>query len=208
MTDAIKEYWDNAHVANVTSKLSGNGKETLCLLGVEREFRECSSLLNIGVGTGEFEKFAVNENRIVDALDISENALEKVANIVRFRYLSPDAIASNEYDLITECQVALHLTDKEMDRHIINAIRGLTICGTYAFNAPAFLEYTEETSKLRAKEDPTVPEMFCGYALCRPISWYAKTIRKHGGIITQVILADVNKTKNVCTYIYHVQTRK
>lgn len=206
--DNIKAYWDKAHTENITSKLSGNGKETIHLLGVEDEFMNAVHILNIGVGTGAFEDHIRETGRIVDSMDISELALEKVINIARYRYMNPDAIPTSEYDLVTECQVALHLTDAEMDRHINSAIRGLNMSGIYAFNAPSFIEYTEETMRYRQIEEPTVEQMFCGYFLCRPISWYCKSIRKNGGQVVKIELCDNNTQRNVSTYVYHAQKRK
>lgn len=206
MSESIKSYWAKVHSDNLPSKLTGNGENTLDILACRDYFLDAKRILNIGVGIGSLERYISDCEKIVDSLDICEEAILKVAAFSRLKFLDAGLLPTSEYDLITECFVALHLDRDEMSRHIKNCVRALSSNGIWCFNAPSY--YEGEYCKGENHSFTEVDAMQCGYALCRPISWYANEIYVNGGQIYMVKHTRDQLEYNKSDYIYHVKKRK
>jgi len=203
--EAITEYWRHAHAANDVKRLSGNGENTLDILMVRPVFETARTMLNIGVGLGTLEHFCAGEVKVIDSLDVAPEARYKVEAAARNFFLEPGELPSSEYDLITECLVALHLTAEQMEEHIRNAVRALKPDGLYAFNAPDYICYDEATVRQQSHEEPTVAQMNSGYSLCRSIPWYEMTARKSGALLALVAFSGIYRQYNAIHYVYHLR---
>lgn len=203
----IRNYWEQQHIDNLAAKLSGNGENTLDILGVRVHFHYTKTMLNIGVGFGTFEAYCRVAGKTIDALDCAENAHGKVAGVVRNFYRDVYVLPACEYDLITECQVALHLHNAEMERHIKHAIRALRPGGTYSFNAPDWIVRTPESAAIAMDENAIPGHLVAGY-MCRPAAWYEECAARHCGEVRSVNLVERLPASNKRVYAYHIGRTK
>ena len=205
MHNPIREYWRRAHRENSAVRLSGNGENQIDILMARPAFDKAETMLNIGVGLGTLEHFCRAQGKTIDAMDIADEAFEKVKGAARNFFMVPQELPDGEYDLILECLVALHLTASQMEAHIANAVRALKQDGLYAFNAPDFIDYDEETVQGQANETPTVAEMNSGYCLGRSIGWHDRMARQHGALIALVAFSGIYRHVNTIHYVYHLR---
>jgi len=91
-------------------------------------------ILNIGIGTGAETIELSKHNVIIDVLDISEIAINKVKDITRNQYLSSNIenLPINEYDIAVSHLVSQHIDDDELNKQIKYVLRSLNTTGTFA----------------------------------------------------------------------------
>jgi 2-polyprenyl-3-methyl-5-hydroxy-6-metoxy-1,4-benzoquinol methylase len=88
---SIQDFWELNHqqkIENYKFWLTGSlGPEVWRYLSIEDRILPGKIVLNIGVGLGHCTKALAKRGCIVHALDISENALEKVRDVVTHTWL-------------------------------------------------------------------------------------------------------------------------
>jgi predicted TPR repeat methyltransferase len=127
-----KSFWETQHTANNPTWLTGT---TLNLLltkhGLTTDFLRDKKILEIGVGLGhctrEFQQYA----KELYGSDISQAALDRVADFVTAGFLSNNLSQAPAVDLAFSHLVFVHCTDQEVER-IINDVN-LTDDGVFTF---------------------------------------------------------------------------
>ena len=92
------------------------------------------NILNIGVGLG-YETIELSKKEvIIDVLDISKNAVNRVKDITRNQYISTDIenLPIEEYDIVVSHLVSQHMNNEDLDKQIKYVIRGLKKDGVFA----------------------------------------------------------------------------
>lgn len=128
----MKDFWEKVHGENNKRYLTGStGRTVLSDLGVS--LLPTSSVLNIGVGTGECTQAFLRITTDVDVLDISNLALAK-AKGARKKFLESELekLPKSEYDFVLSHLVTQHLTDEALSRQLQFVIPSLKLSGIFA----------------------------------------------------------------------------
>lgn len=135
MNEIVKNFWETAHKNNDTKWLTGsNLKDVWEPMNIMNKLMPNIKILNIGVGLGnetiQLQKYKVT----IDALDISETALDRVKSITRNQFLSSNInnLPTNEYDLAVSHLVTQHINDKELNNQLKYVISSLKHNGVFA----------------------------------------------------------------------------
>lgn len=147
MGSTIKDYWDNAHLTNNISSLSGHTLTGhLASLKVRDLIKSYHNVLCIGVGTGEWVNVISEYVNAVFALDISENARLKLDQKVRFN-TNVSQLPSNYFDLAMSLWVTPHISICDLQKQVTEVVRSLKDGGIFA------LHYNEPTGTLSTAYD-------------------------------------------------------
>ena len=149
----IKEWWEKAHREKNEEWLSGNtGKTIWEFLNIVDLIQSSKTILNIGVGLGYDTKELYDRKVNVQALDISEIALERVKNYIVAGYLSTQLgdIPSGKFDLAISYLVVQHINEKDLLEQMSVIIRSLKPDGIFAMQ---FATGTDKGYKKRENLD-------------------------------------------------------
>ena len=138
----IKEFWNTKHEINVTKGLTGSHlQEYMIYMNIKKFIKKDNKVLNIGVGLGYCTKELVDEGMLVDVLDISEKAIEKVKGITQSQFLTTDLekLPKGKYDLVISHLVNQHMNDKDLINQIKHVLPSLKKDGVFAMQF-AFVE--------------------------------------------------------------------
>ncbi len=199
--EELREFWIQKHVEHDIGSLSGNGYITVFYLHLDDIFPKVKTILNIGVGTGGFEKACVQAGKIVDAVDIAPEAEQCISEVVRKFYSSVVLIPRDGYDLVTELLVAQHLTDAGLELHMRFAIDGLKKGGVYALQSPTYL--SPVSSELEAQMRTL--RFLQGGRVCRPRAWFEGMASKYGGRVHDVHRVWKFPEYNMIWNTYHIR---
>ncbi len=128
------QWWNWAHEHDEPYWLSGtSGPEVWKRLGVENRLTLGASVLNIGVGLGRCTRQLAARGCEVSVLDISDVALERVADVAP-GYLASDleALPSSSFDVALSHLVAQHMNDADLEAQIRHVVRALVPDGLFA----------------------------------------------------------------------------
>lgn len=145
----IKEFWETAHKTNKELWLTGSYLQQVWQpMMILNRISPGLKVLNIGVGLGRDTRELYNREVIVDVLDISETALERVKLITRNRFLSSNIseLPINEYDIAVSHLVSQHMNDDDLIEQIKYVVRSLNPNGIFAMQF-AFIDDTPEAKK-------------------------------------------------------------
>jgi len=197
--ELTKDWWNNAHAGDIVTWLSGyHGPEIWRRLEVEEKIGEGVEVLNIGVGLGHCTRDLVARGCNVTALDISEVALARVADIARTRKASEIALLpENSFDLALSHLVTQHVLPADLSTQLRGVISALKPDGTFAmqFSAPTELERPRDYSSTDAK---------CGGVLYDPKTLEGM-VREAGGRVTLSVPKERNLALNWAWHVVHIQ---
>jgi ubiquinone/menaquinone biosynthesis C-methylase UbiE len=129
----IKDFWEDCHENNSIRYLTGStGKEIWQELKIEKMIYPSAKVLNIGVGTGQCTNDLKSVGVDVSALDISEKALFKVADICEEVFLPYTDLPYHYFDLAISHLVAQHMNDIDLIAQIKNVLPSLKRFGIFA----------------------------------------------------------------------------
>jgi len=135
MNTKIIEFWNKAHTENNRTWLSGSDLEGVWgALNILNRLIPGITILNIGVGLGDETISLSQKNVIVDVLDISQVALERVKDKTRHQYLSSNIyqLPINEYDIAVSHLVTQHMNDEDLNEQVKFVLRSLKPNGIFA----------------------------------------------------------------------------
>ena len=147
MSESVKNFWEKAHNENISLWLTGSGfNEVWKYLNILNLLSPNNNILNIGVGLGGETRELIKRNVIIDVLDISETALERVKNITRNQYLSSNInnLPINEYDIVVSHLVTQHMDNNGLNEQIKYVLRSLKSEGVFAMQF-AFIDNDQDT---------------------------------------------------------------
>lgn len=145
----IKEFWETAHQGNNELWLTGSYLHQVWEpMKILNRLTPEIKVLNIGVGLGRDTRELHDRKAIVDVLDISEAALERVKSITRNRFLSSNlsGLPINEYDIAVSHLVTQHMNDEDLIEQITYVIRSLKPDGIFGMQF-AFIDDTPEANE-------------------------------------------------------------
>ncbi len=201
ISEEMKEFWVSKHGERDIRSLSGNGYITIFYLQLDDIFPTAQSILNIGVGTGKFEKACAQAGKKVDSMDIVSGAYLCVRGISEYFYGDIESISVNKYDLVTELLVAQHISDTELEKHIKYAVAGLKPSGVYAVQSPTYIDPV--SPKLEAQMQ--TPKFMKGGRVCRSREWFESMAKKHGGKMVDIRRVWEFPQYNMIWNTYHIR---
>jgi SAM-dependent methyltransferase len=139
---SISDYWDNAHLTNSISSLSGhhlNGH--LDSLKVRDLINPSTNVLCIGVGMGDWINELYDNVNNVWAVDISQHSKFKLDDRIRFQS-QLEFVPSNYFDLALSLWVTPHISLETLQVQVDNVLRTLKHGGIFA------MHYNEPTGEL------------------------------------------------------------
>lgn len=150
--DINKEFWENAHKEDRPYWLSNSSFVQIWeALNIMNKLAPGLKILDIGVGTGREteELLQYQSDVIIDALDISQAAVDKVKNITRNQYISSNIenLPSNEYDIAFSYMVTEMMETDELEKQIKYVIRSLKPDGIFVMQVTSInpnKRYSEE----------------------------------------------------------------
>ena len=114
-----KNFWEHKHDTNDTYWLTGSGFESLLdVYDIDKISLNKKTVLEIGVGKGNFSESVLPYCEKIYCCDISEKALNKLNESVAGKFLTTDLKNIPEVDLAICHLVFQHCEDKEMSRII------------------------------------------------------------------------------------------
>ncbi len=197
----MEDFWKEKHIAGDIGALSGCGYITIFYLQLDNIFPSAAKILNIGVGLGKFEKACVQAGKLVDSVDITEQAGVCVAGVARNFYTSVGYIRPYNYDLITELLVAQHISDAELEKHIKHAIMGLWQGGIYAVQSPTYINPVSPQLEAQMR----TPKFMQGGRVCRSNEWFEAMAKKHGGKVVDIRRVWEFPQYNMIWNVYHIR---
>ncbi len=199
----MMNFWSEKHINQDIRSLSGNGYITIFYLHLDDIFPGAKTILNIGVGTGKFEKACIMSGKRVNSMDVAKDAYGCINQIVDCFYYKASAITPNNYDLITELLVAQHVNNEELESHIKYAIVGLKPNGVYAIQSPTYITLPSHDEE--AKMQTT--KFMQGGRVCRSNKWFEDMATKHGGIVDGIHRVWKFPEYNMIWNAYHIRRR-
>jgi len=134
----FSDHWQKCHtndIANSQFFLSGYNLENyLSLFRAHEKYRNSRHILEIGIGEGTALKDMLKTpNKILYAVDIVPEALEKIKPFVKNTYLLDELhrVSKNTLDIIFCHLVVQHITDRMLRHHITHLIPCLKEDGIY-----------------------------------------------------------------------------
>jgi SAM-dependent methyltransferase len=143
----IKDFWEEAHQKNEELWLTGSYlNQVWDPLNIMPKLSPGLKVLNIGVGLGRDTSELKNSGAIVDVLDISQTALNRVRGITRNQYLSSNLsnLPINEYDVAVSHLVTQHMNDDDLNMQMKYVLQSLNSNGIFAMQF-AFIDDDENT---------------------------------------------------------------
>ncbi len=198
---SMESFWKEKHIEQDIRALSGNGYITIFYLQIDDLFPCVETILNIGIGTGKFEKACVQSGKVVDSMDIVKESWGCVRNVSRNFIIEAKHIAPRSYDLITELLVAQHISDSELESHIKYAIMGLSYDGVYAVQSPTYISAVKPELEALMQ----TPRFMQGGRVCRYKKWFEETATKHGGKVIDTRRVWEFPQHNMIWNTYHIR---
>lgn len=130
-SESVEEFWESSHEIDSELWLTGTDPNWLFnyydLNSTLKDVSRRLKILNVGVGRGDCTKALVGTGHFVSVLDISNVAIEKVANIVQQTYLASDlkSLPSGEFDVIIHHLVAQHMSIVDLELQVEGLISSL-----------------------------------------------------------------------------------
>jgi cyclopropane fatty-acyl-phospholipid synthase-like methyltransferase len=147
MNNEILNFWEEAHQNNQSLWLTGsNLYEVTKPMDIYDKLVPGIKVLYIGVGLGYDTDELSKKGIIVDALDISKIALNRVKHITRNQFLSSDikSLPINEYDFAISHLVAQHMNDENLEEQMRYVIRSLNTNGVFGIQF-SFVDDNQES---------------------------------------------------------------
>jgi len=130
----VGEWWEAQHDRRHPGWLSSTDPaEVWNRLGVTQRLHQGAVVLNIGVGMGYEARDLAARGCIVHSLDISQKALDSVAEVARgWRADRLDALPENTFDVACSHLVSQHMSDDDLAAQMRAVLRALNSDGIFA----------------------------------------------------------------------------
>jgi SAM-dependent methyltransferase len=201
----VKNFWEDAHINNTRLWLTGSGvQEVWGYMGILDRITPNLKVLNIGVGLGVETNQLSSKKVIIDALDISEAALNRVKGVARKCYLASaiDELPVDEYDIAVSHLVTQHINDATLADQIKYVVRSLKPDGILAMQFAFLLEtdYEGRYNEIQNEESQK------GGGVIRRLQDIEKIATDNGGKITWI--SDVRDYEHTPTKWQYVHIQK
>jgi len=181
----IKNYWEINHEKKFRKWLTGSHLEELLeYMNIQESIKEGKNILNIGVGMGYCTKELDDVGVLVDVLDISEKALEKVMDITQNQFLASNLseIPKRKYDLAISHLVTQHINDDTLLNQIRAVLPSLKTNAVFAMQ----FAFREDVDYEGDYEKHQSQEFQMGGGVIRRLSDMEKIVDEAGGEIVWV----------------------
>jgi len=200
LSGSVESFWNKCHKNKELLYLSGcNYEETVNFLRVADKVKRGTAVLEIGVGMGYVTRGLYDLGAIVDALDISPVALERVSGYCRKTYhvFEVNKLTDNSYDLVICHNVVQHVPTVDLKAELIEVIRALKPTGVFA------IEFVSSDNANDAGANPRQQDITAG-ALCRTPEFMMNLVTESGGRSEIVFSAKVENPVVKSVHILHV----
>ena len=206
MNDSLKldsvpmaQWWDECHSVDDTHYLTGSkGSSVWNSLHIADRLTHGTKVLNIGVGLGQCTRSLCELGCVVDVLDISPVALERVADVVRAAWLPSqfEDMPIAYYDVVISHLVTQHMMPDDLNGQLSCVMRSLNSTGVFAMQFASKLSGEGGTLKLQreAKEG----------GVCWTLGEMSIMVENCGGRIVWDELLSSYPTHGSCWYGIHV----
>ena len=198
-------YWEDKHDNNDIAWLSGyHLSDLIDYMNIEGHLKSGNKILEIGIGFGYCTQELVDRGLLVDVLDISEKALERVKFITQNQFLTTDLehLPKRKYDLVLSHLVTQHMNDRDLSKQIKYVLQSLKKDGIFAMQF-AFLEdidYQAEHETLQTIERQQ------GGGVIRSLECIQELVNKNNGYISWV--SDVRNFDHTIAKWQYVHIKK
>jgi cyclopropane fatty-acyl-phospholipid synthase-like methyltransferase len=207
--EEIKKYWNSIHRINHLGALSGcEYQGTIDFLKVTDLLKRGDKVLEVGVGLGYVTKGFKDNGMDVSALDIAQEALDRVRDYCEGLYLVEelDKLPNDYFDIIICHNGIQHIPTHILENELLHIIRSLKITGIFAmeFISTDLIDDTGVDSEVMAKLrwDENIG------CYCRTPEYLEKMINKCGGECKLVHDYHGNIAENITgCHIFHVKRR-
>ena len=170
--NSVKDHWDGCHLNQQQMGLPASFylssyklNQYLELFQMYNKYSLSNTILEVGIGNGNALQEMYNDNKTLYALDIVQNALNKVKNIAK-TYLIDDIqkIPKNSIDIIFCHLVVQHINNDMFEYHLKNIIPCLNESGVYC------IQYRENLNQnIDSKDFETEQNCKLGDVLRTPV---------------------------------------
>ena len=198
-----KIFWNTQHTNNIIPTLSGcEYDETIDFMKIRELTKPDIKVLEIGVGMGYVTKGFHDYGCEVNALDISDVALERVKAICNSVYSTNDLekLPTNYFDLILCRNVVQHVATDFLINELTHIMRSLNQDGVLAIQ---FVSSNQvEDNGLNVNYDTSELGEYC-----RTPQYFEKIINNLGGTCEVVLDISCNFTYSKVTgnHVFHVR---
>ena len=202
----IQNYWNDVHRQKHVGALSGcTYSKTIEFLELDKILKKGNRVLEIGVGLGYVTEGLKENGMIVSALDISQEALDRVKDLCENTYLTTDmdSLPSNYFDIIICLNVIQHIPTYILKPELEQIIRSLKPKGVFALEFVSSNLSEDTGSDEFLENNPRFDENIGCY--CRNPKYLRNLINTYSGSCKLVYDygKEVNEDISGC-YIFHV----
>jgi 2-polyprenyl-3-methyl-5-hydroxy-6-metoxy-1,4-benzoquinol methylase len=130
-----KDFWEACHKDSVLSALTGaNYEQTIHFMRVKPFFKPGIAVLEAGIGIGDVSRGLWEAGMRPSAMDISQNALDKVDDYCEGTYLVEDLerIPTDYFDIVICCNMVQHVPTELLLEELKHFWRSLKDDGVFA----------------------------------------------------------------------------
>lgn len=200
----VKNFWEIKHKIKDVAALSGcSYDETIDFMGLRPYIRESLRVLEIGVGLGYVTEGLFRNGLEVTALDISDEALERVKEWCSKIYNVRDIeqLPSDYFDVVLCNNVVQHVPTSDLIPEMSEVIRSLVHQGIFA------VEFVSTDGIDDMGVNPLLPEIENG-GLCRSVDFMKNLFSELGGECSIFFSKDVDIGIVKGHHVFHVTKEK
>ena len=196
----LRKFWEDCHIGNNEYAVlvsDGNGSNLWRSLNIFNRILKRTKVLEIGVGQGSDIRKINEAGSNVYALDISQQAIDKVKDIIKGSWLAEniDTLPSNFFDVVISHLVTQHMSNEDFKKQLKAVLRSLNSKGVFA------LQFADRIDGIPDKEyNESVYFQKTG-SVCRNFKMMERLIDEAGG---KIIWSDgpINFPKNNSRWFY------
>jgi len=205
-TEEIQNYWNDVHRQKHVGALSGcSYLDIINFLKLDKFLKKDNRVLEIGIGLGYVTEGLKENGMIISALDISQEALDRVKDLCENTYLTTDIdlLPSNYYNVIICHNVVQHIPTYILKPELEQIIRSLKSKGILALEFISSNLSEDTGSDEFLENNPRFDENIGCY--CRSPKYLRDLINTYGGSCKLVYDygKEINEDISGC-YIFHV----
>lgn len=198
---SFEQFWNDCHAVNDQHFLTGSsGRSVWSSLNITDRVKAGAKVLNIGVGLGFCTNELVKAGCVVDVLDISPVALERVSKIVRKAWLPSqfESMPIDYYDLIISHLVTQHMPDGDLTKQVTYTVKALNKIGVFAMQfACRFPIISDGKTSISMKDTKAGGSV-------RTLEKIDSLVRSCGGQIVWNKMISVYQRKGSCWFGVHI----
>lgn len=199
-TVTVKDFWEEKHKLQTKENLTNSSFESTCkCLGIG-EISSSWNILVVGVGTGRCTRDMYELGcKNIDALDISELALENVKGVTQNRFLSESDLPENNYDLVYSLHVAQHMSNKHLKIQLYKLIRSLKPSGLLAIQ---FIDAPDDNPTTSREDSEVMQKMG---AVVRTPEFVEDLVNQCGASVIWKSKVHASTKYDVWSYVFHAR---